>query len=80
MKSTGVIRKVDELGRFVIPKEIRNQLGVTNEDNELEIFVVNDEIVLKKPDVRSCIFCGSKEQTSEFMGKYVCAECILKLK
>ena len=80
MRSTGVVRKVDELGRFVVPKEIRNKLGVTNEDNELEIFVIDDEIILRKPNAKSCVFCGNKENTTEFMGKYVCSNCVLQLK
>ena len=80
MRSTGVIRKVDELGRFVVPKEIRNQLGLTDIDNELEIFVINGDIVLRKHNTQNCIFCGNKEDIAEFKGKYLCRQCISELK
>ena len=56
MKSTGVVRKIDELGRFVLPIELRKNLGINNRD-AVEIFVEDDKIILKKYEP-SCIFCG----------------------
>lgn len=76
MKSTGIVRKVDELGRVVIPKELRNTLGIAERD-PLEIYVEGSRIILQKYET-SCVFCS--ERTDEmFMGKYVCEECREKL-
>ena len=57
MKSTGVVRKIDELGRIVLPIEIRNNLDIKSRD-AVEIFVDEDKIVLKKYEP-ACIFCGN---------------------
>lgn len=78
MKSTGVTRHLDELGRIVLPKELRKTLGIAPRD-ELEIFTEEDRIVLKKY-APSCIFCDGESNVTEFMGKRVCADCIAKLK
>ena len=76
MKSTGIVRKVDKLGRVVIPKELRNTLGIAERD-PLEIYVEGSRIILQKYET-SCVFCS--ERTDEmFMGKYVCEECREKL-
>jgi len=56
MKNTGIVRKVDELGRVVIPKELRNTLGI-NERDPLEIYVEGHKIILQKYQNR-CVFCG----------------------
>ena len=74
MKSTGIIRKVDELGRIVLPIEIRRTLDIQEKD-ELEIFMENDQIVLQKFEP-SCIFCASSEGLVSYHGKTVCQECI----
>ena len=78
MKATGVIRKIDGLGRVVIPMEIRNKLDISQNDS-LEIHVEGTTIVLKKnePD---CTFCGSSKNVSEFKGKNVCEKCLNELK
>ena len=60
MKSVGTIRKIDELGRIVIPIEIRNKLNI-NEKDLLEIFIEENSIILKKFE-ESCVFCGSIEE------------------
>lgn len=78
MKATGVVRKIDELGRFVLPIEIRKSLNLNCKD-AVEIFVDNDKIILKKYEP-SCIFCGNADQVSDVYGKLVCAECIEKIK
>ena len=77
VKSTGIIRKVDELGRIVLPIEIRRTLDISERD-ELEIFMDNDQIVLQKFEP-SCIFCGSSKDMVSYRGKNVCRECILKM-
>ena len=78
MKSTGIVRKVDELGRIVLPIEIRRTMEITQQD-ELEIFMDNDQIVLQKFH-RSCVFCGGERGLALFHGKTVCEECLRELK
>ena len=70
MKSTGIIRRVDELGRVVIPIELRNKFGIAEKD-PIEIFVDGSNIVLKKFEP-NCIFCGSSKKLSEYKDKLVC--------
>ncbi len=74
MKSTGIIRKVDELGRIVLPIEIRRTLDIAERD-ELEIFMDNDQIVLQKFEP-SCIFCSSSQGLVSYRGKNLCQQCI----
>lgn len=78
MKSTGVVRKVDELGRVVIPIELRRTLDIEEKD-PLEIFVSEDMIVLKKYE-SNCVFCGSNNKLTVFKGKNVCSSCLKQLK
>ncbi|MDN5331703.1 MAG: AbrB family transcriptional regulator, transcriptional pleiotropic regulator of transition state [Tepidanaerobacteraceae bacterium] len=78
MKSTGVVRKVDELGRVVIPIELRRTLDI-NEKDALEIYVDTDRIILKKYQP-GCIFCGSAENIINFKGKNICKDCASELK
>lgn len=77
MKATGIIRKVDDLGRIVLPIELRRVMDIS-EREELEIFLENDRIILKKPET-SCIFCGKKSDLESFLGKNVCLRCIQNL-
>lgn len=74
MKSTGIIRKVDELGRIVLPIELRRTLDIAERD-ELEIYLENDRIILQKFEP-SCIFCGSAQRLISYHGKNVCQECV----
>ena len=74
MKSTGIIRKVDELGRIVLPIELRNALNIAQKD-PLEIFVEGSSIILKKHE-DNCIFCGSSKQVVDFKGKLICSKCL----
>ena len=74
LKSTGIVRKVDELGRVVIPIELRRTLGISEKD-ALEIYVDGERIILKKYEP-ACIFCGNAERVTHFKGKIVCSECI----
>ena len=78
MKSTGIIRRVDELGRIVIPKEMRKKMGIT-EDTPMEIYVEGDSIVMRR-DESGCIFCGGTNDVSDVRGKQVCRECIASIK
>ena len=77
MKATGIIRKVDELGRIVLPIEIRRTMDIAERD-ELEIFMDGDQIVLQKFQP-SCIFCGSNRGLVTYEGKNLCAECVRKI-
>lgn len=74
MKSTGVIRRIDELGRVVIPIEIRTQFGISEKD-PIEIFVDGSHILLRKYEP-NCIFCGNSKKLIEFEGKQICQKCI----
>ena len=74
MKSTGIIRRVDELGRVVIPMEIRNQFNIVEKD-PIEIYVEGSCIVLKKYEP-NCIFCGNTKNLVEYKDKLVCDKCI----
>lgn len=77
MKSTGIVRKVDDLGRVVIPVELRRTLGIEERD-ALEIYVDEEKIVLKKYEP-ACIFCGSAEGIENFRGRNICRECAAAL-
>ena len=77
MKETGIIRPIDELGRIVLPMELRRSLDLKPKDG-VEIFVDKDRIILKKY-VPSCIFCGSTEELSIYKDKLVCASCLADL-
>ena len=76
MKSTGIIRKIDDLGRIVIPKEIRRTMGIHNGDS-IEIFV-SDGFVMLSPCKQLCICCGTKDQLKEVNGVHLCPDCIEK--
>ena len=78
MKSTGIVRKVDELGRIVLPKEIRKTMDIKEKD-AIEIFTDSDQIILQKYQP-ACIFCNQVEGVVYFSGKRVCTACIDKMK
>lgn len=77
MKSTGVVRKVDELGRIVIPIELRRTMGIEEKD-ALEIYVDNEKIILRKYEP-ACIFCGNAEDVLNYKGKNLCRNCLTEL-
>ena len=77
MKSTGIVRKVDELGRIVLPIEMRRTLDIAERD-ALEIYVDGEDIILRKYNP-SCVFCSKSKDVIEFSGKIVCSECAAKL-
>lgn len=74
MKSTGIVRKVDELGRIVLPKELRETFKIDHKD-PLEIYVDGDCIILRKYEP-ACIFCGSADNVIVYKDKTICAHCI----
>ena len=78
MKETGIVRKVDELGRIVLPIELRRTLDIEVRD-PLEIYVEGESIILKKHNP-SCIFCGSGENVYIYHEKNICGACIDELK
>ena len=78
MKSTGIVRRMDELGRIVLPMEIRNTFDINAKD-PLEIFVEDDKIILKKYEP-CCIFCGNASDNVMLNNKRVCKNCLEKLK
>lgn len=74
MKSTGIVRKIDELGRIVIPKELRDKLNINTKDS-IAIFVEGTGIILMRY-IRGCVFCGEAKNTIEFRGKTLCKNCL----
>ena len=78
MKSTGIVRTVDSVGRFVIPMELRRKLNITDNDDALEVFVDEDKIILRKYSP-SCIFCKSLDGIIEYNDQKICKECVEKL-
>ena len=74
MKSTGIVRKVDELGRIVLPIELRRTLDI-EEKNGLEIFVEGDRIILKKHQ-SGCAICGQADNLITLAGTKICPDCI----
>ncbi len=77
MLSTGIVRRIDALGRVVIPKELRESLDIN--EAPIEIFVDADSIVLKKYQ-HKCLFCGSNETVFEYKEKLICKACLEELK
>ena len=77
MKSTGIVRKVDELGRIVLPIELRRLKDLDSGDS-VEIYVEGDNIILRKHEP-ACTFCGNSNNVTEFKGKNICADCIKEL-
>ena len=77
IKSTGIIRRVDELGRVVLPIELRNKFGIAEKD-PMEIFVDGSSIILKKYET-NCVFCGSSKKLTSYNDKLICSKCLEKL-
>lgn len=77
MKSTGIVRRVDDLGRVVLPIELRRTLDIGERDS-LEIFVEDNSIILKKYEP-ACIFCNDTKDVVVYKGRNVCANCIREM-
>ena len=78
MKSTGIVRKVDELGRIVLPIVMRRTLDIGEKD-ALEIYVEGSSVILKKYKP-SCVFCDATKDITVFKGKNICPKCLKELK
>jgi len=78
MKATGIVRKVDELGRVVLPIELRRTLDIAEKD-ALEIYVEGSNIILKKYEP-ACIFCSNARDIVDYKGKNICPDCMRELK
>lgn len=78
MKAAGIQRKIDGLGRIVIPMEIRNKLEIEQND-PLDIHVEGNSIVLRKNSA-DCTFCGSSKGVVEYKGKNICSNCLKEIK
>ena len=77
MKSTGIVRKIDDLGRIVLPIEQRRVLEIGEKDS-LEIFIEDNTIILKKYQP-ACIFCGNAKDVITFKGRNICPNCIKEI-
>ncbi|AUM88319.1 AbrB/MazE/SpoVT family DNA-binding domain-containing protein [Clostridium botulinum] len=78
MKNTGIVRKIDSLGRIVLPKELRKALNIKDNETPLEIYTEGEEIILKKYEP-ACIFCGEAKEVINFKGKNICKICLKEL-
>lgn len=78
MRSTGIFRRIDSLGRFVLPKELRKSLDI-NQNDYLQIFLEGDVIVLKKSQM-NCVLCGNSDELSDYRDKKVCRACLEELR
>ncbi|NDO18883.1 AbrB/MazE/SpoVT family DNA-binding domain-containing protein [Lachnospiraceae bacterium MD329] len=74
MKAIGVVRRVDKLGRIVVPVEVRREFGIEIQD-PVEIFTEDDSIILKKY-CKNCTFCGNADDVRQFEGKNICSACM----
>lgn len=78
MKNTGVCKTVDDLGRIVLPKEIRKSLGFDIRSS-VELYVEGDSLIIKKAKSH-CVFCATNDNLVDYNGKMVCQDCINNLK
>ena len=78
MRTTGIIREADKLGRIVLPVELRKSLGI-NEGDKIEVLTEGNSIILRKQN-QTCTFCGSSVNIYQFKGMGICAECIDEIK
>jgi len=78
MKRTGIVRQIDNLGRLVIPMELRKTMNL-NEGDKMEFYVDDGKIVIK-PFVIACVFCGQAEDLVDHWDKKVCPKCLEEIK
>jgi len=79
MKSTGIVRKVDELGRVVLPIELRRTLDIAEKDS-LEIYTEGTDMIILKKYMPACIFCNDAKDVVTYKGKNICKACLEELK
>lgn len=77
MKPAGVVRKVDQLGRIVLPKSLRKRYQM-NEGDPVEILVQGEHIILERYRPR-CVFCGLMEEVRDFKDRYLCGQCMSEM-
>jgi transcriptional pleiotropic regulator of transition state genes len=78
MRPIGIVRKVDQLGRIVLPKSLRKNF-LMNEGDPIEILVQGDQIILEKYKPK-CVFCYSSEKVNEYKARYICQTCVEEMK
>ena len=78
IEGLGIVRRVDELGRIVIPIELRRTLDIAEKD-ALEIYVDGEQIILKKYEP-ACIFCGDARDVINYKGKNICQNCLQQIR
>lgn len=78
MKATGIVRQIDELGRIVLPMELRRTLHIGEKDG-FEIYTEGDTIILKKHEPK-CVLCDSDKALTKYKGKLLCRTCIFDMK
>lgn len=78
MKSEGIVRNIDGVGRIVLPIDLRVRYGLNNEDSAVEIFTEGDRIILKRY-VPACIFCNNADNIVVYKGNNICKECVKKM-
>lgn len=74
MKATGIVRRIDDLGRLVLPIELRRVMGIKEQD-PVEVYVDDETIVVQKY-VPTCLFCNSSKDIQVYKGRNICKECI----
>lgn len=81
MRNTGIVRPLDELGRIVLPSELRRGLGISEKD-PIEVFVDQEAkiIMMRKYRTEECLLCESIDNLSYFKGRFVCSACFEALK
>lgn len=79
MRSTGIVRKIDMLGRIVLPKELRDIYGIEENKTAMSIYTEDDKIILKKYEP-CCIFCKEAKGVINFRGKLICKDCLQDIK
>lgn len=77
MKTSGVVRKVDRLGRVVLPIELRRTLGIV-EGDDIEMYLANGTIALRKIET-TCAFCDGEAELISYRGKNICKDCLAKI-
>lgn len=78
LKATGMVRKIDDLGRIAIPMELRRKFVIEKGD-ELEVLVNSGGMIVLRRYMPACIFCGDTKKVQEFQGKPVCMACVKEL-
>ena len=78
MKTSGIVRNVDDLGRVVVPKELRRRMGIENGD-AVEIYGEENRIIIEKY-TPACLFCGGNDGIVQFKDKRICSACIEQLR